>query len=66
MVVNNAGYALVGSLEDLSMDEIKSQFETNLFGAIRVIQAVLSTMRNQRYGRIVNVSSMDGRIAIPP
>jgi short-subunit dehydrogenase len=66
VVVNNAGYALVGSLEDLSMDEIKSQFETNLFGAIRVIQAVLSTMRNQRYGRIVNVSSMDGRIAIPP
>ena len=65
VVVNNAGYALVGSFEDLSMDEIKSQFETNFFGAIRVIQAVLPTMRNQRNGRIVNVSSMGGRIAIP-
>ena len=65
VVVNNAGYALVGSFEDLSMDEIKSQFETNFFGIIRVIQAVLPTMRNQRNGRIVNVSSMGGRIAIP-
>jgi NAD(P)-dependent dehydrogenase (short-subunit alcohol dehydrogenase family) len=65
VVVNNAGYALVGSFEDLSMDEIKSQFETNFFGAIRVIQAILPTMRNQRNGRIVNVSSMGGRMAIP-
>ena len=65
VVVNNAGYALVGSFEDLSMDEIKSQFETNFFGVIRVIQAVLPTMRDHRNGRIVNVSSMGGRIAIP-
>jgi NAD(P)-dependent dehydrogenase (short-subunit alcohol dehydrogenase family) len=65
VVVNNAGYALVGSFEDLSMDEIKSQFETNFFGAIRVIQAILPSMRNQRNGRIVNVSSMGGRMAIP-
>jgi len=65
VVVNNAGYALVGSFEDLSMDEIKSQFETNFFGVIRVIQGVLPTMRNQRNGRIVNVSSMGGRRAIP-
>ena len=65
VVVNNAGYALVGSFEDQSMDEIKSQFETNFFGAIRVIQAILPTMRNQRNGRIVNVSSMGGRMAIP-
>jgi len=60
VVVNNAGYALVGALEDSSMDEIKAQFETNLFGAIRVMQAVLPTMRNQRSGKIVNLSSMGG------
>ena len=65
VVVNNAGYALAGSFEDLSMDEIKSQFETNFFGAIRVIQAILPSMRNQRNGRIVNLSSMGGRMAIP-
>jgi NAD(P)-dependent dehydrogenase (short-subunit alcohol dehydrogenase family) len=65
VVVNNAGYALVGSFEEMSMDEIKSQFETNFFGAIRVIQAILPSMRNQRNGRIVNLSSMGGRMAIP-
>ena len=65
VVVNNAGYALVGALEDSSIDEIKAQFETNLFGTIRVMQAVLPTMRNQRGGRIVNLSSMGGIIAIP-
>ena len=65
VVVNNAGYALVGSFEEMSMDEIKNQFETNFFGAIRVIQAILPSMRNQRNGRIVNLSSMGGRMAIP-
>jgi NAD(P)-dependent dehydrogenase (short-subunit alcohol dehydrogenase family) len=65
VLVNNAGFALVGALEDLSMDEIKAQFETNLFGAIRVMKAVLPTMRNQQGGTIVNVSSMGGRIAFP-
>jgi NAD(P)-dependent dehydrogenase (short-subunit alcohol dehydrogenase family) len=65
VVVNNAGYALVGALEDLSMDEIKAQFETNLFGAIRVMKAVLPIMRKQQGGTIVNVSSMGGRVALP-
>jgi len=65
VVVNNAGYALVGALEDSSIDEIKAQFETNLFGAVRIMCAVLPIMRNQRSGKIVNISSMGGRIAIP-
>ena len=65
VIVNNAGYVLVGAFEDLSMHEIKAQFETNFFGVIRVIQAVLPTMRDHRNGRIVNVSSMGGRIAMP-
>jgi NAD(P)-dependent dehydrogenase (short-subunit alcohol dehydrogenase family) len=65
VLVNNAGYALVGALEDLSMDEIKAQFETNLFGAIRIMKAVLPIMRKQQGGTIVNVSSMGGRIALP-
>jgi NAD(P)-dependent dehydrogenase (short-subunit alcohol dehydrogenase family) len=65
VLVNNAGYALIGALEDLSMDEIKAQFETNLFGAIRVMKAVLPVMRKQRGSTIVNVSSMGGRIGFP-
>ncbi len=65
VVVNNAGYSLIGALEDLSMDEIKAQFETNLFGTIRVIKAVLPIMREQHGGTIVNVSSMAGRVGFP-
>lgn len=65
VVINNAGYALVGPLEETSMDEIKAQIDTNFFGAIRVMQAIIPIMRKQRYGRIVNVTSMGGRIAIP-
>jgi NAD(P)-dependent dehydrogenase (short-subunit alcohol dehydrogenase family) len=63
VVVNNAGYALVGPFEDSSIEEIKAQFETNFFGPVRVMQAALPTMINQEYGRIVNVSSLGGRIA---
>lgn len=65
VLVNNAGYALAGAFEDLTMDELKAQFETNLFGVVRVTQAVLPTMRNQRSGIIVNVSTMGGRVAFP-
>ena len=65
VLVNNAGYSLIGALEDLSMDEIKAQFETNLFGTIRVMKAVLPTMRKQKGGTIVNVSSMAGRVGFP-
>lgn len=55
----------MGALEDIPMEEIKSHFETNLFGAIRVMQAVLPIMREQTSGIIVNISSMCGRIAFP-
>jgi NAD(P)-dependent dehydrogenase (short-subunit alcohol dehydrogenase family) len=65
VLINNAGYALVGAIEDLTMNEIKAQFETNLFGVIRVIQSVLPVMRKQQSGTIVNVSSIAGRIGFP-
>ena len=65
VVVNNAGYGLIGSLEDSSLDEIKAQFETNFFGAIRVMKEVIPIMRKQKTGTIVNVSSVAGRIGFP-
>ncbi len=65
IAINNAGYALIGAFEETSMDDIIAQFETNFFGAIRVMQAVLPIMRKQRSGKIVNITSMGGRIAIP-
>lgn len=65
VLVNNAGYGLAGSLEDLSMSEIKAQYETNVFGLIRTTQAVLPTMREQKNGIIVNISSIGGKMAMP-
>jgi NAD(P)-dependent dehydrogenase (short-subunit alcohol dehydrogenase family) len=65
VLVNNAGYGLFGALEDLSIPEMKAQFETNFFGVIRVTQQVIPVMRKQKSGTIVNISSVGGRIGIP-
>ncbi|TVP40740.1 SDR family oxidoreductase [Candidatus Nitrosocosmicus arcticus] len=64
VLVNNAGYGLSGALEDLSINEIKIQFDTNFFGLIRATQAVLPIMRKQKSGAIVNISSGLGRFGI--
>src|SRR5215210_4201960 len=65
LLVNNAGYGLTGAFEDIGIDEIKSQYETNLYGVIRVTQEVLPTMRKQLSGRIINISSGAGRFGYP-
>ena len=65
VLVNNAGYGLFGCLEDVSMDELKAQFETNFFGVVRLIQEIAPSMRKQGSGIIVNVSSLAGRIGFP-
>jgi NAD(P)-dependent dehydrogenase (short-subunit alcohol dehydrogenase family) len=65
LLVNNAGYGLTGAFEDIGIDEIKSLFETNVFGVIRVTQAVLPIMRKKGSGRIINISSGAGRIGYP-
>ena len=64
-LVNNAGYGLRGCLEDLTMEEVKAQFETNLFAVLRMCQAVLPHMRERQWGTIVNVGSVAGHIGIP-
>lgn len=65
VLVNNAGYGLYGPVEQQPMAEVRRQFETNLFGPARLIQLALPGMRRAGRGRIVNVSSMGGRITLP-
>lgn len=65
VIVNNAGYAQVGAVEELSERELRDQMETNLFGAVWVVQAALPHLREQRSGHIVQLSSAAGVIAMP-
>ena len=65
VLVNNAGYGMWGTVEDVSIDEFKKQFETNFFSIIRLIQKVAPIMRKQNSGNIVNISSVAGRIGFP-
>ena len=64
-LVNNAGYSQSGAIEDVSMQSVRRQFETNVFGLLRMCQLVLPGMRAQGHGRIVNVSSMGGKLVFP-
>lgn len=64
-LVNNAGIAIVAAVEEISFEDLHRQYETNVFGAIRVIQRVLPAMRQRRRGRIVNVTSIAGRVVLP-
>jgi NAD(P)-dependent dehydrogenase (short-subunit alcohol dehydrogenase family) len=65
VLVNNAGYSQSGAIETVAMDDVRRQFETNVFGLMRMCQLVLPGMRDQHYGRIVNISSMGGNFTFP-
>jgi NAD(P)-dependent dehydrogenase (short-subunit alcohol dehydrogenase family) len=65
VLINNAGYSRSGAVETVPMEDVRRQFETNVFGLVRMCQLVLPGMRRQRYGRIVNLSSMGGRLTFP-
>jgi NAD(P)-dependent dehydrogenase (short-subunit alcohol dehydrogenase family) len=65
VLVNNAGYSQNGAVETVPLDEVRRQFETNVFGLLRMCQLVLPGMRRQGHGRIVNVSSMGGKLTFP-
>lgn len=64
-LINNAGYSQGGAAETLDLDDVRRQFETNVFGLLRMTQLVLPHMREQRSGRIVNISSMGGKLVFP-
>jgi NAD(P)-dependent dehydrogenase (short-subunit alcohol dehydrogenase family) len=65
VLINNAGYAQGGAVEAVAMERVRRQFETNVFGLVRLTQLVLPRMRAQRSGRIVNLSSMGGKLVFP-
>lgn len=65
IVLNNAGYSLVGTIEEASADEVRAMYETNIFGALAVIQATLPLLRKQGYGHIMGTSSNLGHVVLP-
>lgn len=65
VAINNAGYGLLGTVEELSLDDVRRQFEVNVFSHLAVIQTVLPGMRARRGGRIINMASMGGVITFP-
>ena len=65
VLINNAGYGLVGFFEDLTLDEIRNQFETNFFGVLNITKKVIPIMRLQKTGTIVNISSGAGQVGFP-
>ncbi|HUE29019.1 MAG TPA: SDR family NAD(P)-dependent oxidoreductase, partial [Solirubrobacteraceae bacterium] len=65
VLVNNAGYSQSGAVETVPLDDARRQFETNVFGLLRMCQLVLPGMRAQRWGKVVNISSMGGRLTFP-
>ena len=65
VLVNNAGYQELGPIEDLSIEIWKKQFDVNVFGYLRMIQAILPSMRKRNEGRIINVSSVAGQVVLP-
>lgn len=65
VLINNAGYSQSGAVESVPLEEVRRQFETNLFGLLRLTQLVLPGMREQRWGKLVNLGSMGGRLTFP-
>jgi short-subunit dehydrogenase len=65
VLINNAGYGLVGFFEDLTLDEIKKQFETNFFGVLNITKKIVPIMRVQKSGTIINISSGAGQVGVP-
>jgi short-subunit dehydrogenase len=65
VLINNAGYGLVGFFEDLTLDEIRNQFETNFFGVLNITKKIIPIMRLQKSGTIINVSSGAGQVGFP-
>src|SRR5579864_7721899 len=65
VLINNAGYSQSGAVESVPVDDVRRQFETNVFGLLRLTQLVLPGMRERRWGKVVNIGSMGGRLTFP-